>query len=69
MKPKSLSGNLVKDVFRLQASRLSVKMGGIFYKTTQISGVKMEVKMGVKVGVKMDNRFCNMRNFRPARSA
>ena len=29
----------------------------------------MEVKMGVKVGVKMDNRFCNMRNFRPARSA
>ena len=33
MKPKSLTGNLVKDVFRLQASRLSVKMGGIFYKT------------------------------------
>ena len=29
----------------------------------------MEVKMGVKVEVKMDNRFCNMRNFRPARSA
>ena len=29
----------------------------------------MEVKMEVKMGVKVDNRFCNMRNYRPARSA
>ena len=41
----------------------------LLYYIPQLSGVKMEVKMGVKVGVKVDNRFCNMRNFRPARSA